>query len=427
MVQPVSSRPAERRSGFVDTLTFCLAVAWRYGASRHGATSSVSVAAVAGLALSICVLIVVVSVINGFERELKTRVLGVVPHVSVFQRAGMPPHPTAQETLRAQPGISGAAAFVQQPALLAAGERVAGVGVYGVQPDAYAAVSDIFRYQVSGAFERLAERSYGVVLGARLAQRLGVGVGDAVSIVMPTATVSPVGLLPRQRRFEVVALVDSQSESDGRSVYVHIGDAQRLFRMGERISGYQLRLTDLFDIDAAYRAVDAAFLEGGMIVRPWTRVHGNLLQAILTQKLTMFVLLSFLVGVAAFNLISGLVMVVDQRSADVAVLRTLGSRTPKIVGIFVVLGVLLGAVGVVLGAVSGVSLAWSLPGLYTWLSEWLQADLMTEYFIGYLPVDVRRGDVGAIVLVSAVLTVLATLFPAWRAARLRPARVLAHE
>ncbi len=410
-----------------DTLTFCVAVAWRYGASRHGATSSVSIAAVGGLALSICVLIVVVSVINGFERELKERVLGVVPHVSVYQRAGMAPHPTAPEVLRAQPGINGVAAFVQKPALLAAGERVAGVGVYGVDPAEYAAVSDIFRYQVSGSYERLTQRSYGVVLGARLAQRLDVVVGDAVSLVMPTATVSPVGLLPRQRRFEVVAVVDSQSESDGRTAYVHIDDAQRLFRMGKRISGYQMRLTDLFDIDAAYRAVDAAFLEGGMIVRPWTRVHGNLLQAILTQKLTMFVLLSFLVGVAAFNLISGLVMVVDQRSADVAVLRTLGSRTPKIVGIFVVLGVLLGAVGVLLGTAAGVGLAASLPDLYTYISQALQTDLMTEYFIGYLPVEVRPGDVGAIVIVSALLTVLATLFPAWRAARLRPARVLAHE
>ncbi len=411
----------------MHTLTFCVAVAWRYGASRQGATSSVSVAAVAGLALSICVLIVVVSVINGFERELKERVLGVVPHVSVYHRAGMPRHPTAPDILREQPGIRGAAAFVQQPALLAAGERVAGVGVYGVQPAEYAAVSDIFRYQVAGSYERLAPRSYGVVLGARLAQRLDVVVGDTVSIVMPTATVSPVGLLPRQRSFEVVALVDSQSESDGRNAYVHINDAQRLFRMGERISGYQLRLVDLFDIDAAYRAVDAAFLEGGMIVRPWTRVHGNLLQAILTQKLTMFVLLSFLVGVAAFNLISGLVMVVDQRSADVAVLRTLGSRTPKIVGIFVVLGVLLGAVGVLLGTAAGVALAASLPDLYTHLSQALETDLMTEYFIGYLPVEVRTADVSAIVIVSALLTVLATLFPAWRAARLRPARVLAHE
>ena len=194
-----------------------------------------------------------------------------------------------------------------------------------------------------------------------------------------------------------------------------------------QISGYHLRLNDLFDIEGAYEAVDAAFLEGGMLVRAWTRVHGPLLQAILTQKLTMFVLLSFLVAVAAFNLISGLVMVVDQRSADVAVLRTLGSRTPKIVGVFVTVGLMLGILAIALGVGVGVLISWALPGLYASLSAAFDADLMTQYFIGYLPVDVRFTDVFAIVVVSILLTALATLFPAWRATRLRPAQVLAHE
>ncbi len=415
------------RSGFIDVLAFSLSVAARYGWSRHGSMSSVSLAAVVGLALSISVLIIVVSVVNGFERELKERVLGVVPHVSVFRTGGMHPHPSAPELLRQRQEVSGVTPFIQQPALLSATGKVAGVAVNGIDPATYADVSDLFDYAADGLDSDLSDRSYKVLLGARLARRLDVRQGDSVNIVVPTATVTPVGLLPRQRRFEVAGIVDTSSETDARNVYVHIDDARRLFRMGQRISGYQMRLADLFDIDGAYQAVDAAFLEGGVLVRPWTRTPGNLLQAILTQKLTMFVLLSFLVGVAAFNLISGLVMVVDQRSTDVAVLRTLGSRTPKIVGIFVIMGLLLGAVAIGLGVAVGVLVSLALPDAYAFFTGFLETDLMTEYFIGYLPVHVRMADVLAIVGVSLLLTALATVFPAWRASRLRPALVLAHE
>ncbi len=427
MPGPQNKSMDSAQGGALDLWRFSTEMALRYSWSRSGAMSSVSLAAVAGLALSICVLIVVVSVVNGFERELKTRVLSVVPHISVYRRGGMTPHPQAPSVLAEQPQISGVAAYVQQAALITSGEHVIGAVVNGVDPQHYRSVSSVFDFLTHGSLDGVVSRGYTVVVGSRVARQLNVEVGDSLSIVLPVATVSPVGLIPRQRRFEVAAIVDTQSDNDARSVYVHIADAQRLFRMGGKISGYQLRLHDLFDIEGAYEAVDAAFLEGGMLVRAWTRVHGPLLQAILTQKLTMFVLLSFLVAVAAFNLISGLVMVVDQRSADVAVLRTLGSRTPKIVGVFVTVGLMLGVLAIALGVGVGVLISWALPGLYASLSAAFEADLMTQYFIGYLPVDVRFTDVFAIVVVSILLTALATLFPAWRATRLRPAQVLAHE
>ena len=410
----------------IDLLSYSASMALRYGWSRHTAMSSVSLAAVAGLAISICVLIVVVSVVNGFERELKERVLNVVPHVSVFRRGGMSPHPEAPRVLAARPEITGVAPYAQQAALMTGAQKVAGVVVNGIEPEAYRSVSDALSFLSAGS-DALTDRGYKVLIGARLARQLGVSVGQHVSIVMPSATVSPVGLLPRQRRFQVLGIIDTQSETDATHVYVHLKDAQRLFRMGDRLTGYQLRLVDLFDVDGAYRAVDAAFLEGGVLVRPWTRVHGPLLQAILTQKLTMFVLLAFLVGVAAFNLISGLVMVVDQRSSDVAVLRTLGCGTGRVVVVFVLLGLMLGGLGIAIGVVAGTVLAWALPPLYASLTGLLGVDLMTEYFIGYLPVEVRSYDVLAIVGVSLGLTFLATLFPAWRASTLRPAAVLAHE
>ena len=423
MPAPQPNHPPNLRK----TLGLSASIARRYAWSRRGAFSSVSIAAVVGLAISICVLIIALSVINGFERELKERVLGVTPHVHVFSRGGMSPHPIAPQRLASHPSVSGVAPFVQEAALITTPDHVAGVMVSGVDPDAQRAVSGVFEFIVAGSAESLIPRGYGVVLGARLARQLGASIDGRVTIVMPTATVSPVGLLPRQRQFTVVGIIDTQTEADGRVAYIHLADAQRLFRMGGKISGYQLRLHDLFDVEGAYDAVDTAFLEGGMLVRPWTRVHGNLLQAIITQKLTMFVLLSFLVGVAAFNLVSGLVMVVDQRASDVAVQRTLGNTTLGVVAVFVFVGLMLGGLGVSLGVAAGVALSAMLPSVYSSISGLWEVDLMTEYFIGYLPVEVRADDILAIIAVSLVLTLVATFFPAWRSARVRPAVVLAHE
>ena len=406
-------------------------IAGRYAGAGRRTLSAVSVAAVAGLALSIAVLIVVISVVNGFERELRDRVLGVVSHVDVYGRQPLTPQPSVLQALESQSGIAGAAHFVQDAALVVANGQVSGALVHGVDPTTYTRVSSLFDYVVGGSERErgvpLAAGAFDAVLGARLADRLGVSTGDAVTLVLPTGTVSPIGMLPRQRQFTVAGILRTQSELDQRAVYLHLADAQRLFRLGERVTGIQLKLSDLFAVGSAYSAVDPLFPLGDVVIRPWTRVHGNLYQAIATQKVTMFVLLSFLVGVAAFNLISGLVMVVEQRRNDVAVFRTLGSGTWTIVGVFLLLGMALGAIGVALGVVVGVLVALALPGAFTWLNAAADLDLMSQYFINYLPVEVLLADVLAIIGVSLGLTLLAVLFPAWRATRLQPAEVLAHE
>lgn len=402
-----------------------LALGGRYAFSRRSTLSFISLVAVSGLALSVAVLVVVVSVINGFERELEQRVLGVLPHVSVFGRSPLAPSDAHQRVLAGIAGVRGVAPIVQGAGLAAVSDRVSGVLISGILPQAYTQVSD-YRRHLQGPAD-LEGGAYRAVLGAGVARELGVGVGDDVTVVLPAATVTPAGVFPRQKRFRVSGILRSRSEVDARAVYVHLADAQKLFRLGERIHGYQLRLDDLFAANQVAMSALARLGRDRVVAQSWMRTHGNLYHAIGVQKSTMFVLLSFLVAVAAFNLVSTLVMVVNQRSGDVAILRTLGGGTGTIVGAFVLLGVLLGGVGIALGAALGTALALGLPPLYEWITGALELDLMNQYFVSYLPVQVRVSDLTGILLTALALCVLSTVYPAWRAATLAPSRVLAHE
>ena len=256
---------------------------------------------------------------------------------------------------------------------------------------------------------------------------LAVGIGDKVSIVLPSATVTPAGLFPRQKRFEVRGIVSSRSEIDARAVYIQEADARRFLRLGDRVHGYQMRVADLFAADLVAREALSVLDDPNLFPRSWMRTHGNLYHAIGVQKTTMFVLLSFLVGVAAFNLVSTLVMVVDQRRSDVAILRTLGSNSRTVVWAFLLLGTTLGLIGIAAGLLVGVLFSLMLPGFYLWLTDALAVDLMSQYFVNYLPVEVRLTDLLGISVTALVLSMLSTLYPAWRAVRLKPSEVLAHE
>jgi len=402
-----------------------LAVGTRYALSRRSSISFISLVAGGGLALSVAVLVIVVSVINGFERELRERVFGLLPHLSFYGRDGLVSADADLEALRGLPGVLGAEGFVQGVAMAAVDSDVASVVVTGIDPQRYAAVSDLFEFvEVADSLEA---GQFRLLLGAQVASQLGVEVGDRVTVVLPSATVTPAGLFPRQKRFLVAGLIRSQSELDARAVYVHREDAQRLFRLGNRVHGYQLRLEDLFT--AAQLAGVGMDLLGRdrVFARTWMRSHGNLYHAIGVQKSTMFVLLAFLVAVAAFNLVSTLVMVVDQRSGDIAIMRTLGSDTGTVVGSFVFLGATLGLVGIGTGLLIGSGVAMLLPAFYSWITTAFSLDLMNQYFVSYLPVEIMASDLIGISVTALVLCVLSTLYPAWRAAGLRPSEVLAHE
>lgn len=402
-----------------------LALGGRYAFSRRSTLSFISLVAVGGLALSVAVLVIVVSVINGFERELENRVLGVLPHLTVYGRSPLPRRAADRQALAAVPGVGGVAEVVQGPGLAAVGDQVAGVLITGIDPDEYGSVSDFARHLDGGAV--LTPGSYELVLGAGVARQLQVGAGDQVTLVLPSATVTPAGLFPRQKRFTVTGIFSSRSEIDARIAYIPLTTAARLFRLGDAIHGYQIRLHDLFSAELIAASAVARLGGDRVVARSWMRTHGNLYRAIGVQKSTMFVLLSFLIAVAAFNLVSTLVMVVNQRSGDVAILRTLGSGTGTIVGAFVLLGVILGLAGIVLGAASGAAIALGLPGVYEWATRTFELDLMNQYFVSYLPVQVRLSDLSGIVATALALCVVSTFYPAWRAATLAPSRVLSYE
>ena len=401
-----------------------LSIGGRYAFSRRTSISFISTVAVLGLALSVGVLVVVVSVINGFERELTTRVFGVLPHVTLHARDSLVATAEDLERLRVIPGVAGAAPFIQGAGLAAVADGVAGVLITGIDPSGYAQVSDLDRYTGNAGLE---PGAFEVLLGAGIAKELGVGAGDLVTLVLPSATVTPAGLFPRQKRFRIRSIVRTASEVDGRAAYVHAQDARRLYRLGEGVHGYQLKLTDLFAAPEVSRVAVDALGRDRVYARTWIGSHGNLYRAIGVMKTTMFLLLSFLVAVAAFNLVSTLVMVVDQRAGDIAILRSLGGDTATLVGAFVLLGACLGLAGVGLGLLTGALLANALPGFYAWASTTFALDLMNQYFVRYLPVEVRMRDLMGISATAFALCVLSTIYPAARAAALRPSEVLAHE
>jgi lipoprotein-releasing system permease protein len=380
---------------------------------------------VLGLALSVTVLVVVVSVINGFEREFRQRIFGVLPHLSFVAGSPFEVSPVDIESLESIPGIEAATPFVQGAGLAAVDKRVSGVMITGVDAKDHGRISRLGEF-IEGRMPANAG-DYEVALGVGVARGLGVGLGDRVTLVLPSASVTPAGLFLRQKRFSVSGLIASKSDLDAQAAYVHIGDAQKLFRLGAGIHGYQVRLQDLFmATELGYQGVEALGAHR-VYPRPWMRTHGNLYQAIGMQKRIMFVLLSLLVAVAAFNLVSTLVMVVDQRSGDVAILRTLGADTATLVAVFVLLGVVLGGLGIGLGAICGALIATGLPPFYDWVAANIAGNLMNEYFINYLPVEVRLSDLVGIVVTAGALCLVSTVYPALRVAGLRPAEVLAHE
>lgn len=399
----------------------------RYANSRRSFISFISIVAIAGLVLSVAVLVLVTSVMNGFERELKERVLGVVPHLTV---RGVEPIENWREDaamLAKVPGILGVAPFIDGTGLLVANGRSSGVTFNGIDPALEGAVSDIGKYVVDGDIGLLASGSFGVLLGRGVAAYLGVAAGDFVTAVLPEASVSLVGLIPRQKKIKVVGIIDTQSELDQRSVYLSLADAARLFRLGHRVQGLNVRLVDLFNASNVGTEAVAVLGPERVYAITWMRMHGNLYRAIEFQRAMMFLLLSLLVGVAAFNLVSALIMVVNQRRGDVAVLRTLGGGTSTIVVSFLVLGGIIGLAGVGLGLLLGTGASLLVQDGYRWLESALGLHLMSQYFISYLPAQVRVVDLATVAGVALLLSLGSTLYPAYRAARLKPADVLKHE
>lgn len=386
----------------------------------------------AGLTLGVAVLILVLSVLNGFDQELRTRILGTVPHALLEFEKGRSDADMLMEQLSQQDGIQGVAPLNQGQGLLLAGGQSISVAVLGIDPERERDVSILPKHMVEGALSELQPGGFGVVLGRGVSTALGVGVSDTVTLLIPDATVTAAGVIPRLRRLSVVGVFEVGAQLDSQLAVVSLADAAALYRLGPGVSGIRIQFKDLFDAPRRIRDIAqdiSRLIEEPIRYQDWTRTQGNLFEAIQLEKTLIGLLLALIVAVAAFNIVSTLVMVVTDKRADIAILKTIGLSPVAVMGIFMVQGTVVGLVGTVLGVMLGIPLALGITDLLAWLESVLGFYLFnpSAYFISYLPSELYFSDVVSVVLFSVVLSFLATLYPAYRASRIIPAEVLNYE
>ncbi|WP_299179044.1 lipoprotein-releasing ABC transporter permease subunit [uncultured Neptuniibacter sp.] len=403
----------------------------RYTAAKRNNhfISFISLASMLGLMLGVAALIVVLSVMNGFDRELKQRILGMVPHASVSgYNQPLENWPEMVRQLESHPEVLSAAPFIQAQAMLTNRGVVRGALINGIDVDAESKVSILGNHMTSGTLSDLNSQRFGIVLGDLLARYLGARVGDKVTLVLPEASVSVAGVVPRLKRFTVVGIFEVGAELDANLAYINLKDAATIKRLGEGVDGIRLKFDDLFSAPKKVREL-AASLEGYYSASDWTRTHGNLFQAIQLEKRMIGLLLFLIVLVAAFNIVSTLVMVVTDKKADVAILRTLGASPGRIMRIFMVQGTVIGLMGTLMGTLLGVLLALNVAEIIAWVESTFQIQFLDPnvYFISKFPSDLQWHDVGIITLTALGISFLATIYPAWRAAKTDPAEALRYE
>ena len=412
-----------------------LQIGWRYtragrAGRRNGFISFISGVSMLGIALGVAALIIVLSVMNGFQKEVQNRMLSVIPHVEVFdpQGAALADWHATADAARRNPEVIGAAPFIAAQALIGRGDEMRGAVVRGISPNDEATVTDLAAQLKDTTLKRLVPGEWGIVLGIELARSLDVRNGDKVTIVSPGGQVTPAGVVPRLKQFTVVGTFDAgHYEYDNGLAWIHVDDAAKLFRV-EGPTGVQLRLTDL------HRAREVAAelaqsLGPSLTVRDWTRTNRNWFAAVQVEKRLMFIILTLIVAVAAFNLVSTLVMTVTDKRADIAILRTLGASPRSVMAIFMVQGALAGIIGTLSGVAFGLLVAFNIGSIVPFIERLLSVSFLPSsvYLISRMPSDPRSADIVPIVLISLVLSFIATLYPSWRASRVQPAEALRYE
>ena len=411
-------------------LTLFIGLRYTRAKRRTQFISFITLTSVLGIALGVTALITVLSVMNGFEAELRNRILGMTAHSTITGRGGqLADWPSLQNELKNYPHIEGTAPFVKGQVMINAGRRVSGTLLRGVVPTEEASVSEVEDKMVSGELSDLQSGQYRIVLGNELAAHLGAMIGDKVTVISPQVNSTPAGIIPRLRRFTVSGIFKvGMYEYDRNMAIIHIDDAAKLLRMGDQVSGLRLKLDDLFNAPKISRSL-ANTLAGRYYVSDWTSAHSNFFQAIKTEKRVMFIILLLIVAVAAFNIVSTLVMVVTDKRGDIAILKTQGLTPMGVMRIFITLGAIIGLIGVTLGTAGGVLLALNVEIIVPAIEGFFEVNFLAAdvYYISDLPSKLVWADVYAIASIAFGLSLLATLYPAWQASRVNPAEVLRYE
>ncbi|MFT7771885.1 lipoprotein-releasing ABC transporter permease subunit [Roseateles sp.] len=416
-------------------LPFELQVGWRYtragrGGRRNRFISFISGASILGIALGVAALIIVLSVMNGFQREVRDRMLNVIAHVELLDYAGqaLPDWQATAAKARLNPEVIGAAPFIASQGLIARGEDMRGAVLRGISPAEEATVTALGAQLKDGAFAQLQPGAWNIVLGAELARQLGVREGDKITVVAPGGQVTPAGVVPRLKSFNVVGTFSAgHYEYDSGLALMHVDDAAKLFRTGGP-TGVQLKLRDVHE--ARRVAAELGQVMGpDILVRDWTRSNANWFDAVQIEKRLMSIILTLIVAVAAFNLVSTLVMTVTDKQSDIAILRTLGASPRSIMGVFIVQGAVAGVIGTLSGVGLGLLVACNIDVIVPTIERLLNVSFLpgSIYVISQMPSDPQQGDIIPIALVSLTLSFLATLYPSWRASRVQPAEALRYE
>lgn len=388
--------------------------------------SFIALVSMIGLMLGVAVLITVLSVMNGFDRELKNRILGMVPQATISSNHIMPDWKNMIENVEKYQHVQGAAPFTQLQGMLTAQGQVSGILINGIDPEYERRVSIIQDFMVAGSLDKLQTGEYGIILGQSMADALSLRVNDKVTVILPEATPSPAGVVPRFKRFTVVGIFSIGADVDSLMGYVALNDAATLLRLPHGAQSIRMKMDDIFEAPAVVNKILQDY-PAGFYGSNWTYTHGSLFSAIQMEKAMVGLLLFLIVLVAAFNIISSLVMVVTDKKADIAILRTLGASPSTITQIFMVQGTVIGVIGTMSGAVLGVILATSISSILGWVNNALGLNLFSAYFVNYLPSELKVFDVIWIVTLSLLLSFLATIYPALRAAKVQPAEALRYE
>jgi lipoprotein-releasing system permease protein len=417
-----------------------LVLGWRYtragrASRRNGFISFISGVSMLGIGLGVAALVIVLSVMNGFQKEVRDRMLSVVSHIEVVSLAGgalTDFEPTLKQ-VRAHPEVVGAAPFMAAQALLARGEDMKGVLVRGIDPALEPSVVDLPAQSMNEkmglpGLSALVPGQFGVVLGMDLARQLGLRIGDPVTLIAPNGQVTPAGVLPRLKQMQVVGFFNSgHYEYDSALVMLHMEDAGKIFRL-EGPTGIRLKIKNLHDARAVAMSL-APNLPEGMALRDWTQQNRTWFAAVQVEKRMMFIILTLIVAVAAFNLVSTLVMTVTDKRADIAILRTLGASPPSIMGVFMVQGAMVGIIGTLGGLLLGLLIAFNIDVIVPALEALFHASFLPKdiYILSRMPSDPQLADILPVVLISLLMSFVATLYPSWRASQVNPAEALRYE